>query len=115
MMAALDSVQSRIVLIAGGSDKGLEYSSLRPVMQDPESRVAAVVLLEGSATAKIRAVCEPKVIEECGSLADAVTAACVAAHPGTVVLLSPGCASFGMFANEFDRGDHFRKLVEAIS
>lgn len=115
MMAALDSVQSRIVLIAGGSDKGLEYSSLRPVMQDPESRVAAVVLLEGSATAKIRAVCEPKVIEECGSLADAVTAACVAAHPGTVVLLSPGCASFGMFVNEFDRGDHFRKLVEAIS
>ena len=45
------------------------------------------------------------------SLEDAVIQAVRISSPGTTVLLSPGFASFGMFKNEFDRGDRFRELV----
>ena len=37
------------------------------------------------------------------------------AHPGDAVLLSPGCASFGMFNNEFDRGEQFRQIVSSLA
>jgi UDP-N-acetylmuramoylalanine--D-glutamate ligase len=45
---------------------------------------------------------------------DAVRAATANATPGDVVLLSPGCASFGIFRDEFDRGDKFRASVAAL-
>jgi UDP-N-acetylmuramoylalanine-D-glutamate ligase len=45
------------------------------------------------------------------SMADIVTAARAAAAPGDVILLSPGCASFGLFRDEFDRGARFRNVV----
>ncbi|MDF3040469.1 MAG: hypothetical protein K0Q71_3175 [Thermomicrobiales bacterium] len=44
-------------------------------------------------------------------MADIVSTACAAAAPGDVILLSPGCASFGLFRDEFDRGAHFRNVV----
>ena len=49
-----------------------------------------------------------------GNLAEAVSAARAAAEPGDVVLLSPGFTSFGMFLNEFDRGDQFRAVVTEL-
>ena len=49
-----------------------------------------------------------------GDLALALDEARAAAAPGDVVLLSPGFTSFGMFLNEFDRGDQFRALVRAL-
>jgi UDP-N-acetylmuramoylalanine--D-glutamate ligase len=48
------------------------------------------------------------------SMDAAVDAARRAAQPGDVVLLSPGCASFGLFRDEFDRGDQFRATVAAL-
>jgi UDP-N-acetylmuramoylalanine--D-glutamate ligase len=47
-------------------------------------------------------------------MSTAVAAARAAARPGSVVLLSPGCASFGLFRDEFDRGDQFRAAVLAL-
>jgi UDP-N-acetylmuramoylalanine--D-glutamate ligase len=49
------------------------------------------------------------------ALEPAVLAARVLAAPGDTVLLSPACASFGMFVNEFDRGAQFRRIVEALA
>ena len=48
-------------------------------------------------------------------MAEAVTAARRAARPGDVILLSPGCASFGLFLDEFDRGEQFRETVAALT
>ena len=47
-------------------------------------------------------------------LARAVEKAKAAASPGDTVILSPGCASFGMFVNEFDRGRKFKDTVREI-
>lgn len=102
-----------IVLIAGGADKGLDFTEM--------ARVAAIqvrhlILLDGSATAKItRAVQNAGgkeiIAGQFDDLPPAVERAKELARPGDVVLLSPGCASFGMFANEFERGERFKQIV----
>ena len=115
MLAALDAMDRPTVLIAGGSDKGLDFGGVRAAVQGPGSVVAAVALLAGTATPKVAAACGEKVIGQPGDLAAVLATARQVAEPGSVVLLSPGCASFGMFASEFDRGDRFRELVQALT
>ena len=115
MLAALAAMDRPTVLIAGGSDKRLDFDGVRAAVQGPGSMVTAVVLLAGTATPKVAVACGEKVIGEAGDLAVALATARAAAEPGSVVLLSPGCASFGMFASEFDRGERFRALVQALT
>jgi len=109
-LVAVSSFDRPVHLIAGGSDKGL------PLDRFPEiaRQAASVALLDGSATEKIAALLSASGCSYTGphnSMADALSAARGVANAGDVVLLSPGCASFGMFRNEFDRGDQFRELV----
>lgn len=54
-------------------------------------------------------------VDECGTLEAAVGAAAAAARPGETVLLSPACASFDQFRDYEERGDAFRRAVEALS
>jgi UDP-N-acetylmuramoylalanine--D-glutamate ligase len=49
------------------------------------------------------------------SMREAVMTATAAAIPGDTILLSPGCASFGLFRDEFDRGEQFREAVAALA
>lgn len=107
-----------INLIAGGSNKNLDLTVFAEEIAKNE-KVKKVYLLEGSATFELK-----KMIEKFGgsekiegifnSIDEAVAVGSENAVAGEVVLLSPGCASFGMFANEFDRGEKFRKAVENI-
>lgn len=108
--AALAAVPAPVVLLAGGADKDLDFSALAA----SAGSLRRCVLLAGSATAKLGAALRGAGVRCDGpfdSLEDAFVAALRAAEPGATVLLSPGCASFGMFRNEFDRGDRFRALV----
>lgn len=108
-----------IVLICGGADKNLEMASLAAIIQE---KVKGVIFLKGVATDKL--IAELKKIAPEGTavkhftvvetMAKAVELAGIAAEPGDVVLLSPGAASFGLFANEFDRGDKFKEAVKRI-
>jgi UDP-N-acetylmuramoylalanine--D-glutamate ligase len=80
---------------------------------------ARVILLEGSATEKIeRALAEanarPQIVGRASTLQEAVLVGQAQARQGDVILLSPGAASFGMFANEFERGERFREIVNAL-
>ena len=109
-LAGVVSFSETVHLIAGGSDKGL---AVEPFVEIRRS-VGSLHLLEGTATARIASRIAGEGLQFCGpypSLEHALAGALAAARPGDVVLLSPGCASFGMFANEFDRGDRFRALV----
>jgi UDP-N-acetylmuramoylalanine--D-glutamate ligase len=78
-----------------------------------------VILLDGAATPGLIDLLNARhfsaIDGPVGSMDVAVQLASQAATPGSVVLLSPGCASFGMFRNEFQRGDAFRAAVAQLT
>ena len=114
-VAALASIDGPIVLIAGGADKGLEFQGLGEALASAGCSVTDVVLLEGSATDRLVASTGDHLVRgRHSTFREAVAQATALASPGAAVLLSPGCASFGMFRNEFDRGDQFNELVRAL-
>ena len=110
---ALKSVEQPIVLIAGGTDKNIDFS----LLADAARELEAIVLLDGTATRKIQTALDARETRyegPFGDLQSAVTAAVSRARRGGSVLFSPGCASFGMFLNEFDRGKKFKQIVGAL-
>jgi UDP-N-acetylmuramoylalanine--D-glutamate ligase len=109
---ALESFTERVVLIAGGQGKGQDF---RPLAGAARGRVSHALLIgvDGPAVAAaLEAAGVPAT--PCPSLAAAVEAARRLAVPGDVVLLSPACASFDMFASFEHRGDTFRRLVQDL-
>ena len=110
---ALESFEhEKVVLIAGGRDKGNDYASLRPLVRD---KARAVVALGESADKVLRELgASAPAAEAATSMEDAVRRARRLARPGDVVLLSPACASFDMFENYEDRGDTFKRLVLSL-
>jgi UDP-N-acetylmuramoylalanine--D-glutamate ligase len=110
---ALDGIHQPIIWIAGGTDKGNDYSSLLGLA---ERRVKALICL-GVDNVKLRASFDGLVphVEETQSMADAVARAVALAAPGDVVLLSPCCASFDLFKNYEDRGRQFAEAVRKLS
>ena len=110
-MKALESLDGPIVLIAGGKDKGGDFGKLRDVVA---RRVKRLVLI-GEAAPRIHQVLEGlKPISHASSFRDAVQVAAQSAQAGEVVLLSPACASFDMFADYQDRGRQFKALVNGL-
>ena len=110
---ALDGIKKPIVWIAGGTDKGNDYTSLVPLARQ---KVKALVCL-GVDNAKLRTAFADAVphLEETQSMAEAVQRAAALAAPGTVVLLSPCCASFDLFKNYEDRGQQFAAAVMGLA
>lgn len=112
-LGALADKKGRIILLAGGYDKRLEFSKMAALAK---RHVKKVILFRGSAGDKIKAELDKKKIPfiEAASMAEAVAEAVKTARRGDLVLLSPGAASFGMFKNEYDRGSQFNKEVGKI-
>jgi UDP-N-acetylmuramoylalanine--D-glutamate ligase len=107
---ALIAMSVPAVLIAGGKDKGLDFTELRPLIRE---KVKAVVLI-GQMTEKLNEAWSSVVMcVKAGSLSDAVDRAQKLAQAGDIVLFSPGCSSYDMFKSFEDRGDQFRALVQA--
>ncbi len=105
---ALENTAGPIILIAGGRDKGNEYSAILDLMQ---KKVKEVFLI-GEAKDKIRGVLKGLMpIDEANTLEEATRIAFCKASPGDCVLLSPMCASFDMFSNYEERGRVFKKAV----
>jgi UDP-N-acetylmuramoylalanine--D-glutamate ligase len=99
-----------VVLIAGGADKNLDYGPL--LKAAPGAK--AVILLAGTGSDKLKNLFAGAGIAFQGPFDNvdaAVKAALDTAKSGDIAVLSPGCASFGMFLNEFDRG---RKWKDAV-
>jgi UDP-N-acetylmuramoylalanine--D-glutamate ligase len=114
-IAALSSYPDRkIHVIAGGFDKQLELDELGATLA---SRAESILLLEGTATPRLQALIVASggaCLGPFDSMFAAVEAAAGLAKAGDVVLLSPGCASFGLFRDEFERGDKFREAVALL-
>jgi UDP-N-acetylmuramoylalanine--D-glutamate ligase len=118
--AALESLTGeRMVLVVGGVDKGMDYSDL---FQSLQAMRIPLVLLPGSATDKLTALIAKHGYEARTVLADDMGDAVANAFtlstmlpPPRTVLLSPGAASFGLFRNEFDRGEQFRAAVQRVA
>ena len=113
--AGLESFQEKLILIAGGYDKHLDYTALA----GPVCAHVKTLVLTGATAPKIRAAVEraagekPAMIDA-ADFADAVRQAARAAQPGDVVILSPASASFDCFKNFMERGDRFKELVWAL-
>lgn len=112
VVKSLESFPNPIILIAGGRDKSGDFRQLREVVS---ARVKALVLI-GEAKDKIKRalgdVAETVMAED---LKQAVYLSREMARHGDVVLLSPGCASFDMFANFEDRGKQFKNIVRELT
>jgi UDP-N-acetylmuramoylalanine--D-glutamate ligase len=117
VVAALDALNHRsgkVHLLAGGADKRLDPS---PMAEAAARHDTAVYLFAGTATPALEGVLRNHGVAPLGpfdGMVEAVAAARRNARPGDVILLSPGCASFGLFRDEFDRGDRFRETVNAL-
>jgi UDP-N-acetylmuramoylalanine--D-glutamate ligase len=107
---ALESIEGKVILIAGGKDKGGSYKVISGLM----NKVKGMVLI-GEAKGRIS--------DELGSmtktymennLSDAVKRAIEISDRGDAVLFSPMCSSFDMFRDYKERGNIFKKLVESM-
>ena len=109
---ALESIDTPIIWIAGGKDKGNDYS---PVLELVKNRVKAIICL-GLDNKKLLDTFSNTVdtIIEVKSAKEAVNNAYNIAKPGDTVLLSPACASFDLFKNYEDRGEQFKKAVKEL-
>jgi UDP-N-acetylmuramoylalanine--D-glutamate ligase len=107
---AMRGAGTKVVLIAGGRDKGGDYGPLRAEV----ARSARAVVLLGEAREKIAAalkgVADLRVAKD---MSEAVAVARGIAQPGDAVLLAPACSSYDMFQNYEERGRAFREAVES--
>ena len=111
VLKALESFEEPIVLIAGGRDKGGDFERLREAIR---RRVSHLILIGEAASRLQQVLRECRQISHAPSLRAAVEEAAEVATAGSVVLLSPACASFDMFADYQDRGRQFKALVHAL-
>jgi UDP-N-acetylmuramoylalanine--D-glutamate ligase len=112
VVAALDGFPRKVVLIAGGRDKGGDYAPLAQAM----ARVGRAAVLIGEAADKIDSAFRGVVpVARAASLEEAVTEAARLAAPGDAVVLSPACSSFDMFRDYAHRAQVFRDAVGRIA
>ncbi|OAV71691.1 UDP-N-acetylmuramoylalanine--D-glutamate ligase [Bacteroidales bacterium Barb6] len=110
---ALESMQTKVVLILGGTDKGNDYTEIEALVK---SKARALIFL-GADNAKLHAFFDNSSIrtEDARSMPEAVAKASRLAEEGDTVLLSPCCASFDLFKNYEDRGEQFKQCVGNLS
>ncbi|MEQ9467401.1 MAG: UDP-N-acetylmuramoyl-L-alanine--D-glutamate ligase [Ekhidna sp.] len=110
---ALDGVKGDIVWIAGGIDKGNDYSQIEKLVK---KKVKALICM-GTDNRPLTSFFGSRLekIVEVDSVKKAVQQAHDWAEEGDVVLLSPACASFDLFSNYEDRGDKFKRAVSKLS
>jgi UDP-N-acetylmuramoylalanine--D-glutamate ligase len=109
---ALESMDKPVIWIAGGQDKGNDYTKLRELVK---TKVKAIICL-GIDNTKIYAAFFDLVknITETQSMEEAVAFAYHLAESGEKVLLSPACASFDLFENYQERGTQFKQAVKNL-
>ena len=115
-IAGLNSFKEKVILIAGGKDKGISYDALGPVINDH----VKLLILCGATAGVIRRVTEQAANYDGLEIVDvedyhqAVALAGSRAQEGDVVILSPASTSFDRFANFMERGRVFKDIVNGL-
>jgi UDP-N-acetylmuramoylalanine--D-glutamate ligase len=112
VVKSLMSFQKPILLIAGGRDKGGDYSPLKMLIAEHVKGMALIGEARERICAALGGLTETVKVD---TLEEAVYWAFSKAVPGDVVLLSPACASFDMFENYQERGKRFKSIVHGLS
>lgn len=116
-IVAIEALAEPKILILGGSDKGADFTALANTIKDSNARYAIII---GATGPKIADSLDgarsrmPYELHEKITMHDIVEIASLKAEKGDVVLLSTGCASFGLFKNYKDRGDQFTRAVQSL-
>jgi UDP-N-acetylmuramoylalanine--D-glutamate ligase len=111
VVAALDGFPRKVVLIAGGKDKGGSYAPLAEVL----ARQGRAVVLIGEAAPKMREALQGVLpVEMAMDMDEAVKLAAGMAERGDAVVLSPACSSFDMFRDYAHRAEVFKAAVQAL-
>jgi UDP-N-acetylmuramoylalanine--D-glutamate ligase len=109
---SLEAFPGNIILIAGGRDKGSDFTVLKNLVRE---KVKHLILI-GEAAGKIgEALSDAVETSGAGTMQEAVSVCRDLAQPGDVVLLAPACASFDMFENYEHRGRIFKEAVRALT
>jgi len=106
--AAVRSQTRPIILLAGGKDKGLDYTPINPMLQQKARLCIVFGQIAGQLCDTFSPVCETLAV---ATVEEAVRLAHERAHPGDVVLFSPGTSSFDQFSGYVQRGQCFRDAV----
>jgi UDP-N-acetylmuramoylalanine--D-glutamate ligase len=110
-----NSNNKRVILIMGGNDKNLDMSKLLEALPD---FAKAIILIPGTGSTRIQPelknIAGNFVLDSADFLDDAFQKALEAGEAGDFILFSPAFTSFGMFKNEFDRGEQFLKVVNSL-
>ena len=105
-------ISQKIILIAGGKNKGGDFSAVRNLIKEKTKHV----ILIGESRDEIAACFEPSLsVEKASSLEEAIQKARAQALSSDVILFSPACASFDMFINYQDRGRQYKELVRNLT
>ncbi|MEQ6119064.1 UDP-N-acetylmuramoyl-L-alanine--D-glutamate ligase [Reichenbachiella sp. MALMAid0571] len=106
---ALEGMDRNVIWIAGGVNKGNDYSVLKDLVNE---KVSALVCLGTDNKHLLDAFCDDiEIIHVTHNMSECIDTALKIANPGDVVLLSPACASFDLFNNYEHRGDEFKRVV----
>lgn len=112
-IAAIRAFDSPEIVIVGGIDRGADFSELAETLS--KSQQVKSVILIGEIRHKLARLMQdaPKkvIVSDSETMQAIVDEARAQAEPGDIVILSPGCASFDMFKNFYDRGDQFSEVV----
>jgi len=115
-IVAIQAFEQPKVVILGGSDKGASYDELAKVVAESNVRHAITIGKTGPAIADALMVAGyDNGMSGGNTMEEIVKEAAMLAEPGDVVLLSTGCASFGLFKNYKDRGEQFKQAVQALA
>ena len=114
-IVAIEAFKEPKVVILGGSDKGASFDALAKTVKENNVRHAVII---GDVAPQIKLALQNvgfnNFSEGGTTMEQMVKAAQAAAKPGDIVLLSTGCASFGLFENYKDRGNQFKQVVGTL-
>ena len=108
-MASVETVKGAIILLLGGSDKGLDYTTL---FKKLSKRVKHIVVYGEIANKLILANEDKFKMDKFNTLEESFNFAIEKAKPNDTILLSPATASYDQYSNYIERGKHFENLVK---